>query len=115
VTELYAVLGRPIAHSLSPRLHAAAFRALGRDAVYVACDVGEAELGAALAGLAALGAKGASLTAPLKTAALANVLLDAGITPHDVERQGISPETGRAATLATAGRRHQRSCPTSKE
>jgi len=44
--------------------------------------------------------------AAAKTAALANVLLDAGITPHDVERQGISPETGRAALAArAAGRR----------
>jgi shikimate dehydrogenase len=72
-TELYAVLGRPIAHSLSPRLHEAGFRALGRNAVYVACDVGEAELGQALKGLAALGARGANLTAPLKTAALAHL------------------------------------------
>jgi len=44
--------------------------------------------------------------AAAKTAALANVLLDAGITPHDVERQGISPATGRAALDArAAGRR----------
>lgn len=85
MTELYAVLGRPIAHSLSPRLHAAAFRALGRDAVYLACDVGEDELPAALTGLAALGAVGASLTAPLKTRALAFV-----------------PERTEAATFAGA-------------
>jgi homoserine dehydrogenase len=44
--------------------------------------------------------------AAAKTAALANVLLDAGITPHDVERQGISQETGRLALEArAAGRR----------
>jgi homoserine dehydrogenase len=44
--------------------------------------------------------------AAAKTAALANVLLDAGITPHDVERHGISPDTGRAALDArAAGRR----------
>ncbi len=44
--------------------------------------------------------------AAAKTAALANVLLDAGVTPHDVERQGISPATGRAALDArAAGRR----------
>ena len=70
-TALYAVLGTPIAHSLSPALHNAAFRAEKRNAVYVACDVGEAGLAEALRGLFVLGAKGANLTAPLKTRALA--------------------------------------------
>ena len=35
--------------------------------------------------------------AAAKAAALANVLLDSGITPHDVERTGIGPETARWA------------------
>ena len=39
--------------------------------------------------------------AAAKTAALANVFLDAGITPHDVDRTGIGPES---ATLAQAAR-----------
>jgi homoserine dehydrogenase len=44
--------------------------------------------------------------AAAKAAALANVLLDARITPHDVDRQGISPATGRLAVAARAnGRR----------
>ena len=44
--------------------------------------------------------------AAAKAAALANVLLDARITPHDVDRQGISPATGRLAIAARAnGRR----------
>jgi homoserine dehydrogenase len=44
--------------------------------------------------------------AAAKTAALANVLLDANITPRDVERRGIGPGTGRLARQArTAGRR----------
>ena len=73
-TRLYAVLGRPIAHSLSPALHNAAFRAEGRNAIYVACDVGEDELVDALNGLRVLGAAGANLTAPLKERAL-----DAGL------------------------------------
>jgi len=40
--------------------------------------------------------------AAAKTAALANVLFDAGITPRDVERRGISPEVGRDAIAARA-------------
>ena len=44
--------------------------------------------------------------AAAKTAALANVLLGAAITPHTVDRQGISAETGRHAIDArAAGRR----------
>src|SRR5882672_4109068 len=44
--------------------------------------------------------------AAAKTAALANVLLGADITPEMVERRGITPETGRAAIDArTMGRR----------
>jgi homoserine dehydrogenase len=44
--------------------------------------------------------------AAAKTAALANVLLGANITPQDVDRQGIGPGTGRLARAArAAGRR----------
>lgn len=44
--------------------------------------------------------------AAAKTAALANVLLDARITPRDVEREGITPDSGRRAVDArAAGRR----------
>lgn len=70
-SALYAVLGHPIAHSLSPALHNAAFRAERRDAVYIACDVPAAHAAAALEGLAALGAVGANLTSPLKGIAYA--------------------------------------------
>jgi homoserine dehydrogenase len=44
--------------------------------------------------------------AAAKTAALANVWLDAGITPHDVEREGVTPASGdRARAALAAGRR----------
>jgi homoserine dehydrogenase len=44
--------------------------------------------------------------AAAKTAALANVLLGASITPHAVDRQGITPHDGRRAIEArAAGRR----------
>jgi homoserine dehydrogenase len=44
--------------------------------------------------------------AAAKTSALANVLMDAGITPHDVERSGIGPDTGaRARGALRRGRR----------
>jgi shikimate dehydrogenase len=64
-----AVLGHPIAHSLSPALHRAAYLALGLDWTYDAIDVAEPELTAFLAGLGPEWV-GLSLTMPLKTAVL---------------------------------------------
>ena len=63
------MLGRPVAHSLSPRLHRAAYAALGLDWTYDAVDCGEADLAALLDGLDASWA-GLSLTMPLKQAVL---------------------------------------------
>lgn len=59
------VLGSPIAHSLSPALHRAAYASLGLDWVYEAYEVDEAALSAFLAGLDSTWA-GLSLTMPLK-------------------------------------------------
>ena len=60
-----AVWGDPIAHSRSPQLHAAAYRALGLDWEYDRRRVAEDEFDAALAGLDAAW-RGLSLTMPLK-------------------------------------------------
>lgn len=61
-----AVLGHPVAHSLSPTLHRAAYAALGLEGWrYDAVDVTEAELEAFVHGLDASWA-GLSLTMPLK-------------------------------------------------
>lgn len=65
-----AVLGRPVGHSLSPVLHAAAYAALGLDWAYTTVDCGADELPGLLAGLGPEWA-GLSLTMPLKRAALA--------------------------------------------
>lgn len=66
-TRLFAVLGDPVAHSLSPVMHNAACRVLGIDAVYVALRVPPAALDAVLAALAAVGAAG-NATVPHKEA-----------------------------------------------
>jgi shikimate dehydrogenase len=68
-TRLVALLGHPVAHSLSPRMHNAAFAARGLDWAYVALDVPPERLEAAVRGLAALGFAGANVTAPHKLAA----------------------------------------------
>jgi shikimate dehydrogenase len=64
-----AVLGSPIAHSLSPTLHRAAYAELGLDWTYDAVEVDELGLPAFLDGLDASW-RGLSLTMPLKRAVL---------------------------------------------
>ncbi|WP_395658750.1 shikimate dehydrogenase [Nocardioides sp.] len=64
-----AVMGDPIAHSLSPALHHAGYAELGLDWRYDALRVGEDELTDAVAGLGPEW-RGLSLTMPLKRRAL---------------------------------------------
>lgn len=64
----FAVIGHPVAHSLSPRIHAANFRALGIEAAYDAVDVAPADLAAALRRFAADGFRGINVTVPHKVA-----------------------------------------------
>lgn len=61
----FAVLGRPIAHSWSPRLHNAVFRARDLDATYVACEPDDVARFLELA--LALPFDGFSITAPFKS------------------------------------------------
>ncbi len=61
----YAVLGDPVAHSLSPTIHNAAFRAAGRSARYVARRVSAQECGPVLRALALKGG-GGNVTVPHK-------------------------------------------------
>lgn len=70
-TRLVALLGHPVAHSVSPAMHNAAFAHAGLDLAYVAADVEPGDLPRAIDGLAALGAVGANVTVPHKRAALA--------------------------------------------
>jgi shikimate dehydrogenase len=72
-TVSFAVLGHPVAHSLSPAMHQASFESLGLDAVYMAYDVMPDNLMTALEGMRALGFRGANLTVPLKEVAFAHL------------------------------------------
>jgi shikimate dehydrogenase len=67
-TRIVALLGHPVAHSLSPRMQNAAFAALALDWAYVALDVPPDRLAEAVRGLAASGFAGANVTAPHKLA-----------------------------------------------
>lgn len=66
----FAVLGHPVAHSRSPRMHEANFAALGLDATYEAFDVTEADLAERLDALQRAEYTGLNLTIPLKARAL---------------------------------------------
>lgn len=65
------VMGWPVGHSLSPRLHEHWLQRYGLDGAYVPMAVPPDRLGEALAGLRALGFKGCNITVPHKEAALA--------------------------------------------
>ena len=70
-TKLVALLGKPVAESLSPRMQNAAFAARALDWAYVPLEVEPGALGAALRGLVACGYAGANVTIPHKQAAAA--------------------------------------------
>jgi len=64
-TQLCAVIGNPVRHSLSPLIHNTAFRVLGLNYVYLAFEVEDLE--ACLKGMRALGGfRGLSVTIPHK-------------------------------------------------
>jgi shikimate dehydrogenase len=94
-TTVYGILGRPVAHSLSPAMHNAAFGELGLNAVYVAFPV--AELKQAVAGLQGLAIAGVSVTIPFKE----------GIIPllHEVD-----PHAARMGAVNTVVNREGRLC-----
>jgi shikimate dehydrogenase len=68
-TRHVALLGHPVAHSLSPRMHNAAFAAAKLDWHYAAFDV--EDVAAAVGALRTLGFQGANVTIPHKRAVVA--------------------------------------------
>jgi shikimate dehydrogenase len=69
-TRVFALLGDPVAHSLSPAMHNAAFHALGLRAVYVPLRCAAADVAPLIHGLARAGG-GGNVTVPHKQAAAA--------------------------------------------
>ncbi|MBN1443446.1 MAG: shikimate dehydrogenase [Planctomycetes bacterium] len=65
-TQLCAVIGDPVGHSLSPQIHNTAFRACGLDYVYAALHVRRGDTGRAMQGVRSLGIRGLSVTIPHK-------------------------------------------------
>ncbi len=71
-TRVFALLGQPVAHSLSPAMQNAAFRVLGLDAVYVPLPCAPDHVPVLMTALAAAGG-GGNVTVPHKGLAAAAV------------------------------------------
>ena len=63
-TQVFAVMGNPVSHSLSPVMFNRAFSETGYNGVYVAFQV--TAIGDAISAMRSLGIKGASITIPHK-------------------------------------------------
>lgn len=70
-TAVVGVIGSPVAHSLSPPMHNAAFTSLGLDWIYVPFPVAPEALAGAVAGIRSLGLRGVNVTIPHKEAVAA--------------------------------------------
>ena len=84
-----AVIGHPVSHSRSPRMHTAGYAALGLTGwSYEAIDVAPGALAAFVAGMAARGLRGVNVTIPHKLAVV-------GLCSE------LSPEAERAGSVNT--------------
>ncbi len=93
-TPVYGVIADPVAHSMSPLIHNAAFAELGMDRVYVPLRIPPADLHQFLDDAPQLGLLGLSVTIPHKEAVLPK------LTHAEEEVRGI----GAANTLVFDGR-----------
>ncbi|MEO8616877.1 MAG: shikimate dehydrogenase, partial [Luteolibacter sp.] len=71
-----AVIGHPIAHSASPKMHQAALDAEGIDARYIRVDIEPGQVGEAFARMRALGFIGCNVTVPHKVEAMEHCIMD---------------------------------------
>ena len=92
--QRYAVIGHPVSHSLSPRIHAAFARQTGIALEYTAIDAAPEDFDAVLTEFAAEGGGGANITLPHKTRAaqICNYLSEAA------QRAGAANTLIRTAT-----------------
>ncbi|MGY6535727.1 MAG: shikimate dehydrogenase [Pararhodobacter sp.] len=86
MVRLAAVLGCPISHSLSPRIHNHWISVHGLTGFYSAIDTPPAQLGSTLEALPRLGFVGVNVTLPLKQLALAR----ADVVTENARRIGAS-------------------------
>jgi shikimate dehydrogenase len=88
-TRVAGIIGWPVEHSLSPRMHNAAFEALDLDWAYVPLPTPLERLEEAVRGLAALGFAGANVTTPHKLAVAALCVTDRWSVNTLLVRDGV--------------------------
>jgi shikimate dehydrogenase len=88
-TKICGLIGDPVAHSVSPAMHNAAFEKLGLDYIYLPFRVEKDNLAGAIEGLRALGIRGLNVTIPHKVAVIP--LLD--------ELEPLAVKTGAVNTI----------------
>lgn len=94
-TKLVGLIGDPVAHSRSPAMHNAAFRALGLSWAYLAFPVRADRVGDAVAAVPALGLVGLNVTIPHKQAVIPHLdklsrrALSCGAVNTIVNRRGV--------------------------
>jgi len=69
-TKVVGLIGDPVAHSVSPAMHNAAFACLGLDYVYLPFRVQKERLAEAVGGVRGLGLRGVNVTIPHKVAVI---------------------------------------------
>lgn len=95
-TQVFGIIGCPVGHSASPRMHAAAYAAEKQNAIYVPFPVADmSHLPAAIAGIRALSIGGINVTIPYKEAVIPFLdsvdpdAMQAGAVNTIVNRNGI--------------------------
>lgn len=89
-TNLYAVVGHPVRHSLGPVMHNTAFQSKGVNAVYLAFETTDIE--GAIRGMKALGIRGMSVTIPHKT----------GVIPYLDDLDPLAEKIGAVNTIVNS-------------
>jgi shikimate dehydrogenase len=69
-TQICAIIGDPVEHTMSPPMHNAAFQELGLDYIYIPFQVKPEQLKQAVAGLRALNVRGFNVTIPHKVSVI---------------------------------------------
>ena len=103
MTRIFGVIGHPIEHSLSPAMHAAAFRALRLDAFYAPFDAPPTRLAALLDGLWICGIDGLNVTIPHKEAVFRLLQRHPArfASPGEAKRRAFNASGGGVSLRAT--------------
>ena len=93
MSAVYALIGDPVDHSMSPVIQNIAFRSAGVDAVYVPFRVKQSALRSSIKGLRALGVSGFNVTTPHKVT----------VIPHLDKVEKLATEIGSVNTVTNDG------------